>query len=282
DRADHRRPHPARSLPPAGRLGAAGPDGRAAGAQRLGLLPADRPGHRAGHDDQRRGAPGGLRAAQPDHVRVQPDRGDRHGVPRRPHGRRRGGVGAGAGHPRPPGPPLGRAARQVARAGHLRRRLRGAGRPRPAAGRARGGRLLAAVTRRRARAAGRPDRGAADAGAAALQRHLPHGFRHRRRRAVRRDVGRRRRRRDRRRPGQRRRRARGDRLPDRPADRRPVAGRHERLPGPLRTGADGAGRGRVPVPERGTAGAGLPDLGRAVDRGHLGADRAVLPAPRHL
>ena len=33
-------------------------------------------------------------AAQPGHVRVQPDRGDRHGVPRRAHARRRGGVGA--------------------------------------------------------------------------------------------------------------------------------------------------------------------------------------------
>ena len=53
DRADHRRTHPARGLPPPGDLGPPGPHSRAARAERLGLLEADRPGHRAGHPDQR-------------------------------------------------------------------------------------------------------------------------------------------------------------------------------------------------------------------------------------
>ena len=102
-------------------------------------------------------------AAQPDHVRLQPHRGDRHGVPRRAHPRRRGGVGAGAGDARPSGPPLGGPVRQMARPGRVRLRLRGAGRAGPDPRRPCGRRVLAAAPRRGAGAARGRDGSAADA-----------------------------------------------------------------------------------------------------------------------
>ena len=44
----------------------------------------------------------------------------------------------------------------------------------------------------------------------------------------------------------------------------------------------GPGEGGFPFLSDGPADAGLPGLGRGLDRRDLGADRAVLPAPRHL
>ena len=107
------------------------------------------------------------------------------------------------------------------------------------------GGLLAAGARRRARAARGADGRAADAGPPAVQRRLADGVGHRRGRAVRGDLGRRRGRRHRRGAGQRGRRARGHRVADPAAHRRPVARGDERLPGPDRARSRWARRGRA-------------------------------------
>ena len=122
-------PHRPRGVAPARPARARRADARAAGAQRVRVLPhRGRVRRRAHH---RRGPPGGLDGAQPRDVRAEPDRRARHGVPRRPGAGGRDRVGHGAGGARAAGPPLGRAGRQVAGARRVRRRLRGPRRARP-------------------------------------------------------------------------------------------------------------------------------------------------------
>ena len=121
-------PHRPRGVAPARPARARRADARAAGAQRVGVLPHRGRVRRRAH--QRRGPPRGLDGAEPGDVRAQPDRRARHRVPRRPDAGGRDRVGHGAGGAGAAGPPLGRARRQVAGARRVRRRLRRPRRPR--------------------------------------------------------------------------------------------------------------------------------------------------------
>ena len=147
DGADHRRAHPARGVPPARAARPRRAHRRAARAERLGVLPAGR-GVGRRHAHQRRGPADRLHPAQPGDVRLQPDRGAGHRLPRRPDAGRRDGVGHRAGRAGPADPPLRLPAGQVAGAGGVRQRLRRPRRAGPVPRRPGDGGLLAAASRR--------------------------------------------------------------------------------------------------------------------------------------
>ncbi|CAA9477932.1 MAG: ABC-type transport system involved in multi-copper enzyme maturation, permease component, partial [uncultured Solirubrobacteraceae bacterium] len=266
---DHRRAHAARGVAPARADGGRGAHRRAAGVERLGVLPAG-----GGIDaHQRRGQACRFASAEPRDVRLQPDRCARHRVPRRADALRGDGIRHRAGRAGSADPSLGLPARQMAGAGDLRQRLH---RPRRA-GRVPGGpgdgRLLATGAGDRAGAARCADQRAADPQPPALNGHLADGVGRGRGRLVRRHLGRRCRRWHRRGAGQRRRRARRHRLADAPAHGRPVARGHARLPGPGRAGAGGS---RFSVPQRRAADLRLSRVGRGMGGDGLGAGHGVV------
>ncbi|CAA9554811.1 MAG: ABC-type transport system involved in multi-copper enzyme maturation, permease component, partial [uncultured Thermoleophilia bacterium] len=278
DGRDHRRAHPARGVPPARAAGARRADGRAARAQRLGVLPPGGRVLRVQHAHERRGPAGGLPAAQPRDVRLQPDgrAGDR--LPRRAHAVGRDGVGHRARGARPPRPSLRGAAGQVARARGLRQRLHRARRAGAVRRRLGDRGLLATAAGGRPRAARGADHRAAHPRGPALDRRLADGVGRGRGRPLRRHLGRRRGGRRGRLARQRGPRARRHGLAGPAAHRRPVARRDARLPGPFADHRLLRRRRGLPVPEHGAADGGLPRLGGAVGGDDLGAGRGVVPA----